>query len=350
MKSNKLSLLQNELEELDLKHPFGPKEFRNFPMGLKKIVSLGTKELTYGQSHVFEIPSGVGYLAKITLKYTFSSNLTTSKVFMAKRICKFIYLETRRGSRTIHAIRPEYVTARIDSASTDVTSFYDNTMSLFGSSPYTCYNQLFLNLSEDPSKFIDLNTIEKLQLRVVIADNYTAMGIDTDITNLVIEPFIEVFECDVNPIPVKTFLSYDVYYESPKLLTNSSTSSTFDIHCNKNVYNIHLLIKNESQNYVPINEFTLRSSDQEIVRFQREFSYDPWTRESNLEINNSLSYWFSMYRSRSDNTFMLNLDYLRPLKLEIEHDTVPDTDYYLYVFFEYPVLSKIENGIYERMF
>lgn len=344
--SNKLSPLQQSLNNEETMNPFHFEQFRNFPFGLKKIVTGESASITYGDSHVFKIERDIGYLAKITLKFEFTSALTTAKPFLAKRICKFIYLETVRGSRTIQAIRPEYTTSRIDNASSDVTSYYNNIMDItIPSSTYVCYNQLFMYFSEHAGLFMDLRSCEELQLRVVVADSYTEMGLDATISGLTITPIYEVFECDTVKLS-KRYLAFDTYYEPAKLLTSGATSSTFEIRAKKSVYNIHMLIKSTDQNYCTINSFSLN----EYVSFDRKLGYDPWSKESNLEVQNTLTYWFSMYRQRNDNTFLMNLYNLRPLTLTVNHDSIPGSNYYLYVLYEYPVLTEItETGHIERL-
>jgi len=349
LSSNLLSPLQQLLHNEELTNPFEDQSFINYPNGIKKIIYGSETSCTYSEKQVFKIPIDVGYLAKISLRFTFLSTATTAKPFLAKRICQYIYLETVRGSRTIQSIRPEYTTSRIDNENNDTTSYYNNIMDInIPSSEYVCYNQLYFYFSERSDLFIDLRSVEPLQLHIVINDNYTLMGLDGDISSLKVVPIYEIIECNM-PKLNKRYLAYDTAYEKAQTMINGSVSTTFDITIKRSVYNMHLLIKSTSQDYIRINSFIMYSNDKELLRYDRKLAYDPWTKELNLETNNTLTYWFSMDRDRLNNKFYLNLYNLRPLKIVLNHESIPSIDYKLYVLFEYPVLTSIDNGQIERI-
>lgn len=351
MISNKKSPILTALDTQGHKNPFEYK-MSNYPIGMKKTVHLESKKLVniYKDHHTWEIPRSIGYLAQIILKLELAASADNLELtaFFSSRFFKYIYLRCISGGRGLQRITPHYTRMRIDN-SEDI-SFYYNMMKPnipWDTNTITCYVPLFLWISESPSNFLDLSSVEPLELMTITNDGVSEMGLNTGIATGSITPILTVFEL-ANNIPKMnyTFLSYDAQDELVYALDNSSTTKTIEINNKKCVFAMHMAITNGFTSR-KINSFQLKVAGKTVIDYDRFIGVEMWNKQVEYT-GNTLTYWFSLDKCRTKNTFAQNFHDLENKELTVHYDST-GADYELVVFFEYFVLNKIEDRQFSRL-
>lgn len=324
----------------------------NVQKNLFKVSSINFKDGIYNIRKVFEIPKDIGHLSQIFIKsqVTCTGDNTDVQDRLGSRIYKHIFLETIRGPNKIIEIRPDYTNARVDGITNQVLfdtvsqSLEPDTTS-FNNTTITTYTPLFLPF-ENHSLSLLTNFVERLQITAITNDSYNLMGLPSDtVTNITSELLIVSYTLENYVYKSFRVPYYNVFYEPSVELSTSSTSASLTLDCNKQVFNICMVIRNTNQEYFAINNFKLTSGGQDLIPvYDRRINYE--LKDGGSTDNNSTGTFCYWTTCTKDRTLVfgsgLNLRDLEPLVLTVEYDTI-GAGYSLYVFYEYNTILNVSS-------
>jgi len=287
----------------------------------------------YNRKYTFNIPKNIGYISELYIEseITCTGDNSIIQDRLGSRIFKKIELETTRGPNLIQSIDDNYINSRID-----LLQFKDLYLSSMEPSPSfnnttsKVYTPLFPLITG-----FDTNFVEPIQISVKTNDNYTVLGLNTDITAISLKLYIISYTIPSSLRKSYRIAGYNVFNEEPILITTSSTSTKLYLECDKQVNSINMILKKSNQEYFRINSFSLESNGLDLVPTM------PAVINHNFSTDIGMTYTF-YFNNLRDRTSMasLNLDNLQPLELTINYDTI-GSGYYLYIFYEYNTIIDI---------
>jgi hypothetical protein len=281
------------------------------------------------------------------LKFTIISEGDNSIVqpFLAANLFQKIYLETRSNVKGIQMWSNNYTYGRILQESHEkiqkLMTICAPSQTMTTGSTTVCYLPIYGFFQDHPSKYIDTMITEKLMLNFWSNSSFAEAGLSADLTEIKVKPIYTFYELQEHPYPsleLIPILSYDFDEEKRQELIVGATTTEVIIKTKRSVISMNIMI-HKLLNQLSVHSFKLISNGKIIIEFDKQ------------SVNNNLLYWFSMKKSRSDFTFLLNLFNLRPLTLQIEHDIVPDSGYYVYVMWEYLIINELDvrNSVWTRL-
>lgn len=325
-----------------------------YVMGIQEQV---TSSRFTGSTITFKLPKFEGYLAQVIIECNLSSTSDNTNVQprLGSRVFKQITLETQRGCMNVdRLIKPDYTNARLDALNQDQSQIDYSTdpNQTFNNNTITCYTPCFFWFSEDASQNLPVaSKTEALQIRAIVNDSESEMGLPGVLTDMTFRAICTYYTHIFIPtrsyfIPPEPRLISDVYYEKPLAVALGSTSVTLPITCPYSVFNLSILIRDTNQEMLRPESFTLYSNNEVIASLNRRINFSLDLKKGATESNGegALNYWFSLSRSRSKNSFVLNLRDLSPLKLVVNFAAAPSSNFSLYVLWEYFTQLVIDDG------
>lgn len=348
--TNEMSTLMTYLTQWNA-NPFEYRYRGSAGIGYKKVIymdtndTLYTNQTFYGNRYDFLIPKCSGYLAQILIEFTLLSagDNSNCQPRLGTRLCKDVFLETQRGPDTIQWIRPDYTNSILDELSVDneqiELSTEPSVVPWTAGTQIVCYLPCFFNFSDSTSKYIDTYNTEQLQITIITGNSANECGLQSDPSNWRIRTKLVFFQPSRPPtmynfVP-KIVLSSDVYYEPPQTLLMGSESITIPLTCEFVVFRMFIIIKDTYQNYVRADSFIFYNDGVIITSCDRNANYSLLSGSTETNRVGSLSYWFSITKSRESDNICLNTRDLYNKTLTVNYDTVPTGNYSLYVGFEY---------------
>ena len=351
-KSEYINFLANKLPENDI--------FRSNEVSIiNPIIPMNIKRKEYKDSHLlYKSPIspynnvytfGIdrkNLLSSIQLKFTLTTASVSFQPFTASLLCKNIFLEKIKGNEIIQEINPDYTRSRINSSTYNYHTYLSDQMTV-DTTDNTCFLTCFFYFSEDPSLFINTDMTEPLQIRIILNDDYTNMGLSDELTDIQIKMISTYFELSNKVLCPKRFLSFNQVTKTYPISNGQNSFVIDELDIDKTVYNMWLDVRRPNGNIKRVKSFLLKTNNYELINYdfrQSSYIYEP----NGIDYASSgLLYWFSTLRNRKDETGSLNLVDLKPLQLTVNFETTDQDDFYLVVTCEYNIINVIDtNGLW----